>query len=484
MPPKRTKGPKQASTSIEGNANGEPKIDEPANGAPTTPDKPDASPKPIGDNDSDSSDLNEEDSFKILKKILLNQKIAEKKSDERFAKLNKSIKDSKKALDAYKDTNDKSVASVKSSVQTTINDLKDLKKKVTGLQEKLEETNEKLDTTQKKLDDTRDELKVKGKVLEKLEKKYDRDEEELKRCLLLIDGVNERDNKRPMAVIEALLKDLDINFKENDVKSAYRLGTMKSGIARPRTIKVQFNNTAMKGEIFKNIGKLKQLDAWRGAHLNDALSPKEQMQVKDLRCIYAVGKARGLDIKLRGSILIIDGIKLTYNNIDNLPYDLSMESAKTIQVKDGYAFQSHHSFLSNMFLTDIRYEGEIYKSAEHLYTAEFIKHHDKLDILQDVLDAEDGYAAKRLIRNIKAKDTWDNVKYKIMEKIISLKFDQNDSIRDKLLAKTGFLYEATKDVDFGCGLTLGQNKDINQENIKGKNMLGILLCKYRDNILG
>ena len=71
-----------------------------------------------------------------------------------------------------------------------------------------------------------------------------------------------------------------------------------------------------------------------------------------------------------------------------------------------------------------------------------------------------------------------------MRKIIALKFDQNDQIRDKLLATKGFLYEATKDLDFGCGLTLGQAKDINQTGIKGKNMLGIVICEYRDRDLG
>ena len=76
------------------------------------------------------------------------------------------------------------------------------------------------------------------------------------------------------------------------------------------------------------------------------------------------------------------------------------------------------------------------------------------------------------------------MKYKVLRKIVELKFDQNDSIRDKLLATQGYLYETTKDMDFGCGLTLGQAKDINQKDIKGKNMLGIILCEYRDAYLG
>ena len=71
-----------------------------------------------------------------------------------------------------------------------------------------------------------------------------------------------------------------------------------------------------------------------------------------------------------------------------------------------------------------------------------------------------------------------------MRKIVKLKFDQNDYIRDKLLKTKGLLFEATKDTDFRSGLTLGQAKDINAKDMKGKNMLGIILCEYLDKIMG
>ena len=114
----------------------------------------------------------------------------------------------------------------------------------------------------------------------------------------------------------------------------------------------------------------------------------------------------------------------------------------------------------------------------------YVTMNERMDLLGEIITAEDGFAAKRLIKNIKIKDTWDNMKYKVMRKIIALKFNQNNQIRDKLLATKGFLYEATKDLDFGCGLTLGQAKDINQKGIRGKNMLGIIICEYREEILG
>ena len=125
-----------------------------------------------------------------------------------------------------------------------------------------------------------------------------------------------------------------------------------------------------------------------------------------------------------------------------------------------------------------------YHQLSAIYSSEFARHHDRLKLIQDILEAEDGYAAKRPIRNLKANDTWDDAKFKVMRKIVALKFDQNDSIRDKLLSTTGYHYEATKDTECGCGLTLGQNKEIKQNLIKGKNMLGKILCEYRNEILG
>ena len=361
--------------------------------------------------------------------------------------------------------------------------MKDLQGKVEGLSKSLDQATAKLESTQQLLNDTRKELKDKAKVIDKLDIKYQKDEDELKRCLLLLDGISEQE-KRPTEVVKNLLKDLGIETTDSDIRAAYRLGPLKTGISRPRTVKVQFSNSKVKGDIFRNIGKLKNNQKWKGVHLNDALTPTEQKQAKDLRCIYAAGRAQGIDIKLRGNTLIIDGIRLTHKDIDNLPYGLTMESVKIIPVTEGFAFQSHHAYMSNMYVTDIKYEGDTYITAEHLYTTEFVKHYEKPDLIPDILSAEDGYAAKRLIRNIKVKDSWNDVKFKIMRKIVELKFNQNAYIRDKLLKTKGLLFEATKDIDFGCGLTLGQAKDINAKDMKGKNMLGIILCEYWDKILG
>ena len=113
MPPKGTKGRPAGRTSNtgEGSNGGEQQIvTTPKGSSLKSEGEPEGGGKLNGDSDSD---LNEEDSFLILKKILLNQKISEKKSDECFAKLSKQIRESKKALEAYKEVNDQFVQSVK-----------------------------------------------------------------------------------------------------------------------------------------------------------------------------------------------------------------------------------------------------------------------------------------------------------------------------------------------------------------------------------
>ena len=71
-----------------------------------------------------------------------------------------------------------------------------------------------------------------------------------------------------------------------------------------------------------------------------------------------------------------------------------------------------------------------------------------------------------------------------MTKIVHLKFDQNDSLRDKLLALRGPLYEATKGDSFSCGMSLAQASDIAKDTIPNANHLGIILCKYLNDCLG
>ena len=55
------------------------------------------------------------------------------------------------------------------------------------------------------------------------------------------------------------------------------------------------------------------------------------------------------------------------------------------------------------------------------------KHYNRLDLVNKITKARDGYATKRIAKEIDIAKDREEVKLKIMRKIIYLKFDQNDS---------------------------------------------------------
>ena len=420
----------------------------------------------------------------LLLNIIANQKASDAEREKQYKNLDTLIQASKVTLETHIKENDKVIDSIKANVDVNTKDIKTSQDEAETLKTDLANLQLKYDTTQELLNKTTITLAEFAKTVNKLDSKYQRDEEEQMRCQLIIDGAKEQGPGRPKSIVSNLLKDLGIEYTEADIKSAYRLGPVNDKATRPRSIKVQFASNRFKFDIFKNIQKLKGKEQWRGIHISDAVTQEEQEKRRDMRCIFAVGKSKGIDIKLRGSSIIIDGVKFCHNDIHKLPKGLNIEEIKIVVTRDGTAFQSHHAYLSNMYQCRIVYEGLEYKSSEHLYFAEMARHYNKPDLAEEIRNTKDGYAAKRTAKKIVAGDDWDQVKIKIMKKVIHLKFDQNPGIRDKLLATQGYLYEATKADSFSCGMSLSQAKDIDQNSITQGNHLGKILAEYRDECLG
>ena len=297
---------------------------------------------------------------KLLLNILANQKDSDEKQETRHRNLDSKISATELTLDKYIEENDKGKM-IKGNVTTNAADIQNLQASVTKLQINLTQMQNKYDATQKLLDEASANIETYAATITKLDTKFVRDEEEQLRCQLIIDRVKEQGARRPKSIVSNLLKDLQVEFAESDIKSAYRLGPINDKASRPRSIKVQFASNAFKYEIFKNIQHLKGKEMWRGVHISDAVTIEEQDCRRDMRCIYATGKSRGIDVKLRGSIIVIDGVKFTNKDIQNLPKGLSICEIKIVATKDGVAFQSHHAYLSNMYPCKIMYDGVEYK---------------------------------------------------------------------------------------------------------------------------
>lgn len=131
------------------------------------------------------------------------------------------------------------------------------------------------------------------------------------------------------------------------------------------------------------------------------------------------------------------------------------------------SFRGEYYFLSNFYDAPVYYEGLLYKNNEAAFQAAKVT--DKEARMEFInLNPSD---AKRKGRRVHLRENWDTIKFDIMYDIVKRKFEQNPDLMAKLLA-TGdeYLEEGNNWGDRIWGTVNG----------KGKNYLGIILMRVRD----
>jgi hypothetical protein len=124
-----------------------------------------------------------------------------------------------------------------------------------------------------------------------------------------------------------------------------------------------------------------------------------------------------------------------------------------------------YQFLSNFWWGFFYYNHKIYRSVEHFYQASKATNNKDHEIIRTALTPA---TAKRLGREIDIRDDWEDIKVSIMLTGLRLKFEDKVLKRKLLDTKDAILHENSPN-DYFWG-------------VKGKDMLGKLLMKVRDEI--
>jgi len=152
-------------------------------------------------------------------------------------------------------------------------------------------------------------------------------------------------------------------------------------------------------------------------------------------------------------------------------------------------FKGKHRWLSNFFLSPFIHKGLKYKTVEHFYQA----NKPAIDVTFDIKTMDGSIVpmlqseiirkldtpgkAKKMGRKVTLRSDWDYIKDDIMFLGLKLKFNQNNNLK--------YLLISTNNIVLQEGNTWGDKYwgiDINTG--KGKNMLGFLLMKVREEING
>lgn len=133
-------------------------------------------------------------------------------------------------------------------------------------------------------------------------------------------------------------------------------------------------------------------------------------------------------------------------------------------------FRGKYYFLSNFYACDLLWEGQVWKTTEHVFQA--MKTDSKSD-REIIRKAPSPGVAKRLGRKVQLREDWEEEKDEVMYQIVLQKFKQNKDLRKALIA-TGdaLLIEGNTWGDFYWGMCRGE----------GQNKLGHILMRVRKEV--
>ncbi len=143
--------------------------------------------------------------------------------------------------------------------------------------------------------------------------------------------------------------------------------------------------------------------------------------------------------------------------------------------------------MSQWWPASFKEEGIVYPTAEHYMMAAKARLFNDQTIFEKILEKSSPKDVKDLGRQIKNFDPvlWDENKYKIVKQGNSLKFSQNEELKNFIL-QTGnkILVEASPvDTIWGIGLAEDNPKSLNPQEWRGENLLGFALMEVRNELL-
>lgn len=133
-----------------------------------------------------------------------------------------------------------------------------------------------------------------------------------------------------------------------------------------------------------------------------------------------------------------------------------------------YGYKGKYGFLSNFYMINFEYNGNVWKSSEYAFQAE--KTVNKTDFYR-VKNADNSATAKFLGRECLCRLDWEEVKDDIMFDVCMAKFENGVGMAKRLL-NTGdsiLIENSKRDYYWGCG-----------EVGSGKNKLGKILMDVRE----
>ena len=163
-----------------------------------------------------------------------------------------------------------------------------------------------------------------------------------------------------------------------------------------------------------------------------------------------------------------------------------------MRITNDYVFFWGEEF-SNFYPAPIHYEEDgveyCFPTSEHMFMWQKAKHFRDEFSASAILNVEHPRDAKKIGRKVLNFDDneWAKVRYEKMLRAVTLKFTQNEDLKEFILSKEfegkHFVEASPFDKIWGIGLAENDELADNKANWKGLNLLGECLNEVRDELL-
>lgn len=370
---------------------------------------------------------------------------------------------------------------------------------VKDLQHSLEHTQADLADTKKDIETLQCEFKTQalqnGDILKQLNASR-AENTELKEKLLHLDTYIRRENLKFIGIAEGngesvrdchrkiremFVNNLEIaNIDDIEFQRCHRLGKKSNTGSYEREIIVRFLRYEDREMVWNRKTKLKN----SGIVIKEDFPAEIESRRARLYPILKAARGRNQQASLIGDTLYIDGRPYTVSTMNNLPQDLQLRNLSTRTLDDAVLFYGRYSIFSNFHQRRFVLDGQEYSSVEQYFQCQKAIRLEDHDTAASIMATNDPVLQLRLGRKPRMdKNKWNNtIAKQVMETAVKTKFEQNEDLKNQLLA-TGNrnIVECNKyDKLWGNGLSLYDANAAVKAQWKGENALGTILVMTRE----
>lgn len=355
------------------------------------------------------------------------------------------------------------VSEIKSSLEFSSNEITTLKTDNAQLNRQVRDQSMRIDMLNEKI--------------EVLERRQTSNEQYTRKYNLILDCLPEEQNENLEDRVLAIFTNTMNIHGDILIDNIHRLPGRPGGI---KPVIVRFVRCMDRDRVWAAKSKLRNTNIFIREHLSTDVAARQ----RELLPMFKALKAKGETVVLARDSISYNRRQYSTSNVTRL-YPVLGTTDPCATIDDVYAYFGRHSPLSNFHKCKFEYEGKEYSCVEEAYQEQKAVAHDREDLAYRITHSNDPVEMKR------HGDALDNRQWyesgeavRTMTSVVRAKFTQCQRPREFLQnTKEKPIAEASPtDKFWGIGLSRFNKDSQNTTKWVGKNNMGLILQKIRDEI--